>query len=139
MRGLVVACARGLARRCRSRRRARQNNTLRRYAADGAGRLGKLGGIYSFCEPEIAAGPVPRLHDGRPDLSGPWLGADRTATRARGLNLRAALCRGRRLSSFSKEGRAVLVLHAAGDSRVNPTHGGSCRPTRQGNTPSSSP
>jgi len=38
-------------------------------------RLGKLGTEWTPVAPaEIAAGPTPRLHDGKPDLSGPWVG-----------------------------------------------------------------
>lgn len=54
-----------------------RNNTLGvgSEANGGAGRFGRLGGdIPPVASPEIAAGPVPRLHDGRPDLSGPWVG-----------------------------------------------------------------
>jgi hypothetical protein len=44
-------------------------------ANGGGDRFGKLGGEFTpVARPEIAAGPVPRLHDGRPDLSGPWVG-----------------------------------------------------------------
>lgn len=32
------------------------------------------GGTTPTAPAAIAAGPVPRLHDGKPDLSGPWLG-----------------------------------------------------------------
>ena len=38
-------------------------------------RVGKLGTEWVPIAPAaIAAGPVPRLHDGKPDLSGPWVG-----------------------------------------------------------------
>lgn len=38
-------------------------------------RLGKLGSEWTpVASAAIAAGPVPRLHDGKPDLSGPWVG-----------------------------------------------------------------
>jgi hypothetical protein len=38
-------------------------------------RLGKLGTDWTpVASAEVAAGPTPRLHDGKPDLSGPWVG-----------------------------------------------------------------
>jgi hypothetical protein len=44
-------------------------------ANGGGDRFGKLGGEFTpVAPPDIAKGPVPRLHDGRPDLSGPWVG-----------------------------------------------------------------
>ena len=54
-----------------------QNNTL--GVGSGASvaddRFGKLGTEFTpIARPEIAALPTPRLHDGRPDLSGPWVG-----------------------------------------------------------------
>ena len=48
---------------------------LAQVPAPTEGRFGKLGGEFTpLAPPEIASGPVPRLHDGRPDLSGPWVG-----------------------------------------------------------------
>jgi hypothetical protein len=44
-------------------------------ATPGGGQLGRLSGEFTpTASPEIAAGPVPRLPDGKPDLSGPWVG-----------------------------------------------------------------
>ena len=41
---------------------------------------GKLTGEYvSMASPETAKGPVPRLADGHPDLSGPWVGGGSNA------------------------------------------------------------
>ena len=35
---------------------------------------GLAGEFTPLAEPAIASRPVPRLHDGRPDISGPWVG-----------------------------------------------------------------
>ena len=44
-------------------------------SAGAPGRFGKLSGEFTpLASDEIAARPVPRLHDGRPDMSGPWVG-----------------------------------------------------------------
>ncbi|NOT24754.1 MAG: hypothetical protein HOP16_01515 [Acidobacteria bacterium] len=38
-------------------------------------RVGKLGTDWTpVASADVAAGPTPRLHDGKPDLSGPWVG-----------------------------------------------------------------
>ncbi|OFW06202.1 MAG: hypothetical protein A3I61_18725 [Acidobacteria bacterium RIFCSPLOWO2_02_FULL_68_18] len=40
-----------------------------------ADRIGRLGTDWTPVAPaHVASGPVPRLHDGKPDLSGPWVG-----------------------------------------------------------------
>jgi hypothetical protein len=54
-----------------------QNNTfgVGSGASVSEDRFGKLGTEFTpIARPEIAALPTPRLHDGRPDLSGPWVG-----------------------------------------------------------------
>jgi hypothetical protein len=44
-------------------------------AANGGGRFGKLAGEFTpVAPPEIANMPTPRLPDGTPDMSGPWVG-----------------------------------------------------------------